>query len=253
MDRAFRFQPYGDCALLATVAEEISEDNYGRVRGFVDLLEEKKIISVKELVPSYRSLLVVYDPLESDYASLENRLRSYAELAGYAGNSIEETVDLPVCYDPVYGFDLDDVARHTGLDTEEVVRLHSGSRYRIYMLGFLPGFPYLGGMSERIAMPRRANPRTRIPSGSVGIADRQTGVYPLDSPGGWNIIGRTPARLFDPGRKEPALLRSGQFIRFTPTSMSEFEEILAAQREGRWMPAVHRSDRDSGPPAEGAS
>jgi inhibitor of KinA len=135
-------------------------------------------------------------------------------------------VDIPVCYGGDYGPDLDAVSFHTGLSTEEVVAIHGEPDYLVYMIGFAPGFPYLGGMSERLASPRRESPRAKIPPGSVGIAGSQTGVYPIETPGGWQLIGRTPLRLFRPERDEPSLLRTGDRVRFHAIERAEYRDLL---------------------------
>lgn len=238
MPSDYAFFPYGDGALIVETAEEISEAAYIRIRGLKDALEADRPDALLELIPAYRSLLVVYDPLKSDYPSLEARVKSCAAHVSFAGSMRKEIVRIPVCYEGEYAPDLEDVARHARLSAGEVVDIHASGTYLVYMLGFTPGFPYLGGMSDRIAAPRRSSPRTKIPAGSVGIADRQTGIYPVESPGGWNIIGRTPARLFDPGRDNPVLLRAGQHIRFFPVTSGEYQGISEAVQAGAWKPEI---------------
>ena len=132
---------------------------------------------------------------------------------------------IPVCYDGEFAPDMEDVCAHTGLQREQVIRLHTSRDYLIYMLGFLPGFPYLGGMDERIEAPRLETPRTLIPAGAVGIGGKQTGIYPLASPGGWRLIGRTPIKVYDPDREEPILYKSGDYIRFYPITEEEYKDI----------------------------
>jgi inhibitor of KinA len=145
-----------------------------------------------------------------------------------------EVVHIPVCYDVEFGVDLSYVADHNGLDHDQVVEIHSNTAYLVHMIGFLPGFPYLGGMSERIRAPRLETPRVKIPAGSVGIAGGQTGVYPIDSPGGWRIIGRTPVKLFDMDRRDPALLKASQYIKFEPISRDDFFQIEEAVKTGSY-------------------
>lgn len=174
--------------------------------------------------------MVTYDPLLTDYETLAaalQRLAAAPDDGGAAGEG--RLVTIPVCYGGAFGPDLPFVAEHAGLTETEVIRLHAGREYRIYMLGFLPGFPYLGGLDERLFTPRLASPRTAIPAGSVGIGGEQTGVYPIASPGGWQLIGRTPLKLFDPsaGRLPYA---AGDRIRFCPITQDEFDAI--AQKEG---------------------
>ncbi len=230
--------PYGDAALVVEFGDQITEDAYRRIRGLEEDLEADPPAGLRELIPAYTSLLIVYDPLETSYPDLESLVRSRIEKDSSAPRTRRRIVGIPVCYEPPHAPDLLDVARQAGLAPDEVVSIHAAGTYLVYMLGFTPGFPYLGGMDERIAAPRRASPRTRVPSGSVGIADRQTGIYPQESPGGWNIIGRTPVVLFDPFRQPPALLAAGLYIRFQPISAGEYEELAGAAASGRWMPEI---------------
>ena len=196
--------------------------------------------SVVELVPTYRSLLIQYDAelstVDEMTAFVNDRLATKSRSAGRQTNGPSDPgprriFELPVSYGGEDGQDLDDVASHAGLTAAEVVAIHSGTDYRVYMLGFAPGFPYLGGMDERIAVPRLTTPRLRVPAGSVGIAESQTGVYPLASPGGWRLIGRTPVSLFDPNADPPVPFIPGSFIRFVPVSSevaaSVAEEVAA--------------------------
>ncbi len=197
---------------------------------------------IRELVPTYRSLAVYFDPLEVKRQALEAQITQLLQeidvpepagaLEAEAGSQREKTfprqgktVIIPVCYGGEYGPDLAFVAQHTGLSEEEVVKIHTSRTYRVYMLGFLPGFPYLGGMDERIATPRLETPRTRIPAGSVGIAGTQTGFYPMESPGGWRIIGRTPIKAFDPFSDTPFLLFPGDFVQFKSIGEGEYRKI----------------------------
>ncbi|MCX7786626.1 MAG: 5-oxoprolinase subunit PxpB [Spirochaetes bacterium] len=191
---------------------------------------------IRELVPTYRSLAVYFDPLVVTRTLLEERIAAFVqEMESPEPSEVlaedrklgqqGKTVVVPVCYGGEYGPDLEFVARHTGLSEAEVVRIHTSRTYRVYMLGFLPGFPYLGGMDERIATPRLETPRTRIPAGSVGIAGSQTGFYPLESPGGWRIIGRTPIKAFDPFSDTPFLLSPGDFVQFTYIPEGEYRKL----------------------------
>lgn len=235
--------PYGDGALIALFDDVISEDSYRRVRGLLEALEADPAPGQEELIPAYTSLVVVFDPAVTDYAAVEREVRIRAARAADSGNPRIRVVRIPVCYEPPYAPDLEDVARHAGLSREEVVSIHASGNYLVYMLGFTPGFPYLGGLSPRIAAPRRASPRTNVPAGAVGIADQQTGIYPLESPGGWNIIGRTPAVLFDPSRTPPALLAPGQYIRFVPISAEEFTNLAGAAAADAWRPEIVEEER----------
>ena len=177
-------RPVGACGVLAVLGSRISEETGARVAAFEQAVRRAHIAGVTETVPAFASLLVRYDPLRADYDGVSAALRTLAGELTAEGAQAGRTVDVPVCYGGTYGEDLPAVARHAGLSEEEVIRLHSGRTYRIYMLGFLPGFPYLGGLDERLFTPRLPSPRTRIPAGSVGIGGEQTGIYPMESPGG---------------------------------------------------------------------
>ena len=184
-----------------------------------------------DLVPAFVSIVVHYDPV---VAAGDGTTRPYEQVATFLRDRLvgldvdmldaPRLVEIPVCYGGELGPDLDDVANIHGLAPEEVVRLHSDAEYLVYMIGFMPGFAYLGGLPERIATPRRKTPRTAVPAGTVGIGGRQTGVYPLVSPGGWNLIGRTPLKIFDIARDEPTLLLAGDRVRFRPMTRAEFDE-----------------------------
>ena len=223
-------RPVGACGVLAVLGSRISEETGARVAAFEQAVRRAHIAGVTETVPAFASLLVRYDPLRADYDGVSAALRTLAGELTAEGAQAGRTVDVPVCYGGTYGEDLPAVARHAGLSEEEVIRLHSGRTYRIYMLGFLPGFPYLGGLDERLFTPRLPSPRTRIPAGSVGIGGEQTGIYPMESPGGWQLIGRTPLCLFAPGRELP--YAAGDSIRFVPIDAREFERLAAREREG---------------------
>jgi KipI family sensor histidine kinase inhibitor len=178
--------------------------------------------AVIEVVPAYRSLLVEYDPLFTTGAALQQKLM--AVWGGLDPSRLPEPalVEIPVVYGGRYGPDLAWVAEYHGLDAQAVIRLHAGTTYRVYMIGFTPGFPDLGELPRALETPRRETPRTRVPKGSVGIAQRQTGIYPTESPGGWQILGRTPVPLFDPQGSPPALLQAGDRVRFHPIDEEAF-------------------------------
>ena len=221
-------RPIGACGALAVLGSRISETTGAGVAALEQAVQRAHLPGVTETVPAFASLLVRYDPLRTDYDGVSAALRSLAAEITAGSAQTGRMVDIPVCYGGAYGEDLPDVARHAGLTEEEVIRLHSGRTYRIYMLGFLPGFPYLGGLDERLFTPRLPTPRTRIPAGSVGIGGEQTGIYPMASPGGWRLIGRTPLCLFAPDRKLP--YAAGDSIRFVPIDAREFERIAARER-----------------------
>jgi inhibitor of KinA len=213
-ETAPKLSPAGEGALLVTLGNSISPLTNRRVRALAAALESAPLNGSLEMVPGYASLLVYYDCLKLDYAQVENWVRQH--LAGLETSSVlpARRVEIPVYYGGEHGPDLDDVAKLHQLSPAEVIRIHTGRDYPVYMLGFTPGFPYLGEMDAAIATPRLGTPRSRVPAGSVGIAGEQTGIYPLDSPGGWRIIGWTPLRLFDPQRHPPFLLAHGDLVRF---------------------------------------
>ena len=231
-----RYLPVGDQALAVELGNAISPDINRRVRDLLLAIEKQKITGVFDLMPSYRSLLVYYDPMAVSLSRLKEELESLRESASEEGAVAKpRIVHVPTCYGGEMGPDLDFVAQHNGLTPAEVVSIHSGSDYLVYMLGFSPGFPYLGGMSERIATPRLETPRTAIPTGSVGIAEKQTGIYPTETPGGWRLIGRTPLKLFDPNRDPPALIGPGDYIRFLAIKDKDYQTIGRQVEEGSYQ------------------
>jgi inhibitor of KinA len=241
MVREYSVHPYGEAALIVETTENIAESTFKRIRCLTGLLEATPTQALQELIPAYNSLLVVYDPVKADYAAMEAWVSGLVARVESTPAAPVRIIRIPVCYEDPHAPDLEDVARHAGLEAREVVGIHSTGTYLVYMLGFTPGFPYLGGMSERIATPRRPSPRTRIPAGSVGIAGSQTGIYPMASPGGWNIIGRTPVPLFDHSRQSPALLAPGQYVHFYPVDRGGFERIAAEVARGEWRAEVETS------------
>jgi len=236
-----------DSAFSVEFGNEINEQLRGKVAALAQLLDSEAPQAVIEIIPSYRSVLVEYDPLLADAAQMATLLTDLARRAESCTVAPGKTIEIPVCYGGAYGPDLTDIAAHTGLSREEVVALHSTGGYPVYMIGFTPGFPYLGGMDQRLATPRLDTPRTLIPPGSVGIAGEQTGIYPLATPGGWRLIGRTPLKLFDKTKEDPFLLAAGDIVRFVPIDEATYlemrEEATSLQVEGA---------EDTSPETEGA-
>ena len=222
-----RFLLTGDTSLSVEFGDEISEAINAKIRAFQIALGDSGIPGIVETVPTYRSLMVHYDPEAIRYAPLAERLRGLLGRLDQIAIPPSQVLEIPVLYGGEMGPDLEFVAQHAGKTPEEVVGIHTSADYLIYMLGFTPGFAYLGGMSGEIAAPRLETPRVKIPAGSVGIAGSQTGVYPIDSPGGWQLIGRTPVRMYDPEREPPILPQAGQYIRFYPIDRAEFDRISA--------------------------
>jgi KipI family sensor histidine kinase inhibitor len=234
-----RFLPAGDTALVVEFGDTIDPAINRRVRDLLLAIERATISGVVDLVPTYRSLLVSYDPLVIGIDELQERIALLEAAPGDSPMPPPRLVEIPTAYGGEFGPDLGFVAEHAGLSPNEVVALHAGTDYLVYMMGFSPGFCYLGGMSGKIATPRLKTPRTAIPAGSVGIAQQQTGIYPTESPGGWQLIGRTPVSLFDPHRQPPVLVEAGDYIRFAPVSVDEYATIRAAIRAGNWTLEAH--------------
>jgi KipI family sensor histidine kinase inhibitor len=230
-----RFLPAGDKALAVELGDSITPEINRKVRDLLVAIESQGIPGLVDLVPSYRSLLVYYDPLRLSLPELEDRLTALEQNLDQAALKAPRVVEIPTLYGGEHGPDIGQVAKHNGLTPEEVIRIHSGAEYLVYMMGFTPGFPYMGGMSERIATPRLQTPRTAIPAGSVGIAEQQTGVYPIESPGGWQLIGRTPVRLFDPQRDPPVVVAVGDYIRFIPIAEEAYHDIQQQVRTGSYQ------------------
>ena len=229
-----RFLLAGDAALVVEFGETIEPAINRRVRELLLAIERERFDGVRDLVPTYRSLLVSYDPLRVAHAALQAQVAYLVDHLGTTSVPAPRVVEIPTSYGGAFGPDLGFVASHNHITEDEVVAIHAGTEYLVYMMGFSPGFTYLGGMSERIATPRLKTPRTAIPAGSVGIAQRQTGIYPVESPGGWQLIGRTPVSLFDPMRHPPVLVEAGDYLRFVPVSLNDYAAIEEEMREGAW-------------------
>jgi KipI family sensor histidine kinase inhibitor len=218
MDPATGFVRASDHSLLVRLGQEISLEHHRQVVRLLRLLQESAIPGVRDLSPAYSSILIRFHPLELTHAEVEARLRELWPKLESVELPEPKRVEIPVSYGGEFGPDIEDVARHCGLSVAEVIALHSGVEYRVYFLGFSPGFAYLGGLAEALATPRLAKPRREVPAGSVGIAGQQTGVYPLATPGGWRLIGRTSLRLFDARREPMSLLEIGDLVRFVPAA-----------------------------------
>jgi len=217
----------GDGALIAELGDKISPEVNQRVRELALVLEEDPIEGVVEIVPTYRSLLIIYDPLRVHLTALLHRIEGLRKKIARIKIPEPKTVEIPVLYGGEYGPDLEWVAQYHKITAQDVIRLHLAPLYQVYMIGFTPGFPYMGELPEQLATPRRKTPRTLIPAGSVAIAQRQTGIYPVASPGGWQIIGRTPLKLFNPTKSPPTLLEMGDRVKFFSITEEEFK---------RWLP-----------------
>ncbi len=234
-----RLLPAGDSAVTIELGDAISPETNRKVRTLFLSIEAQRIPGVTDLVPTYRSILVYYDPLHLPLADLEDRLRDLEAHLGEVSTKAPKVVELPTLYGGEYGTDLAHVAEYNSLTQDEIIKVHSGTDYLVYMVGFTPGFPYLGGMSDSIATPRLQTPRTAIPAGSVGIAENQTGVYPIESPGGWQLIGRTPVQLFAPRRDPPVLVEAGDYVRFVPVVEDQYRDIQRLVQAGGHEVTTH--------------
>lgn len=235
MAMAVRFLPVGDSALDIDFGDKVDRALSRQVLRLDRLIRASPPPGVVETVPSFRALLVHYDPLVTGRAELETALAALID-NGAGRDEPARLWHIPACYDADFAPDLSEVAAAAGLPIGEVVRLHSSVRYHVYMLGFLPGFPYMGDLPERLALPRRADPRVRVPAGSIAIATALTAIYPFESPGGWHLIGATPLKLFDAARTAPALLAPGDAVRFEPIDAVAFARIKSAVEAGRHVP-----------------
>lgn len=204
----------GDAAILVELGDVLDAALNARVHALARRVEALR--GVTAVVPGYATLLVEYDPAQCEYDALCHEIQNALHIGDAAVVNHTRVIEIPVKYGGEYGPDLEFVARHNGITPAEVVNVHARTTYQVFMLGFAPGFPYLGIVDEKIAAPRLETPRKRVPAGSVGIAGRQTGIYPRESPGGWRLIGRTDVPLFDPTREPPTLLRAGDHVRFVP-------------------------------------
>lgn len=233
------FFPAGDRALCVELGEEISVDVNTRVRALEFLVQQKGVPGVVEMVPSYRSLLVYYDPLVTDPDELAERIAAIAPHAASAALPPQRSIELPCCYaDPSLGLDLAAAAERLGLSEDDLARRHAEVEYPLYFIGFTPGLPYMGGVPERIQLPRLETPRTKVPPGSVGIGGIQCCIYSVESPGGYWILGRTPLRLYDPDAADPILLRPGDRVTFRPIDRAEYDAIATAVAARTYRPRV---------------
>jgi KipI family sensor histidine kinase inhibitor len=229
-----RFLAAGDTALVVEFGDRVERLLSERVLALADAVEARAIPGVVELVATFRSLMIHYDPLRIGQAELEAAVRPLLVGLGTVAHA-GRVWTLPCCYGGELGPDLAEVAERTGLSEEQVVAIHSAETYHVYYLGFLPGYPYMGDVPKALSLPRRATPRVKVPMGSVCIALGMAGIYSLESPGGWHLIGRTPARLFDPRRADAVLLAPGDKVRFLPVTRKEHDRLEAEAAAGTLM------------------
>ena len=231
------FLPLGDRALLLDVGAEAGAQTVSRVRALADYLAQLQLPGIVDLVPAICTIGIHYDPVywggaaekHTAYERLVQRLGELLDDFDMLPAGAGQTQDIPVCYEPEYALDLASLARARGVSEQQVIDIHAGAQYSVYMIGFAPGFAYLGPLDERLVLPRRETPRTLVPAGSVAVANEYTGIYPGPLPGGWHIIGRTPLRLFDPARPQPSLLQSGDLVRFVPIDAQQYRSLEAGR------------------------
>jgi inhibitor of KinA len=240
----FSITPVAESALLVRLTDEERIDPMivARAAALADALEKLAISGVTDVVPAYTTVLVSFDPREVDPGKLGGQIEQLASFTSEIDQTPGRMVTIPIVYGGQFGPDLDDVAAHAGLSADEVVARHAGGNYSVGVMGFAPGWAYLLGLPRELAMPRLSNPRTRIPPGSLGIGGEQTGIYPLVTPGGWRLIGRTPLRMFDPARHEPFLLKSGDRVRFEPISEATYIGMAAAVAVGVPVAEIEQGD-----------
>ena len=224
-----RFYPASDCSLLVSFGKQISLENHRQVTMLLRFLEAEPVSAVRNLHPAYCSLLITFDPLSLTHDEVKDTVRRCLGRLGDIPLPQPRLVEIPVCYGNEFGPDLDDVAALHKLPPSEVIALHSSTTYIVYFLGFVPGFAYLGDLPEALATPRLSVPRKVVPPGSLGIAGRQTGVYPFPTPGGWRLLGRTPLKMFRAGPAGGSLLATGDRVRFTPISSEQFTILEQTQ------------------------
>lgn len=233
----------GDASLLVEFGREISPEINYRISATVQLIREQHIEGILDMIPSFCALLINYDPRIISYAALCKRLEILLRIDITAGARKKRVYEIPVCYGGAFGPDLQNIADHAGLTPQEVIDIHASRDYLIYMLGFLPGFCYLGGLDERIHTPRLANPRIKIAAGSVGIGGSQTGIYPLDSPGGWQLMGMTPVKTYDPDREPAILVEAGDYIRFLPIDEGAYHRIKELVDKNEYQVVIREGDQ----------
>lgn len=232
----------GDSSILIEFGREIDPEINRKIASTVQLIRAQQIEGIVDMIPAFCSLLINYDPRIITYDRIQCRMAELVKMDVKGSAQRKRVFEIPVCYGGEFGPDIENIAAHADLSVEDVIRIHSSGEYLIYMLGFLPGFCYLGGLDERIHTPRLANPRVKIPAGSVGIGGSQTGIYPLDSPGGWQLMGLTPVKTYDPDRETPILLEAGDYIRFVPIDRAEFDRIKALVDKNEYQCVIREGE-----------
>ncbi|WP_246197382.1 5-oxoprolinase subunit PxpB [Cytobacillus depressus] len=241
----FRFSAAGDSSILMELDVGIDEVTNKRIINLSNLIANEAEEGFGEVIIGYRSLLVQYNPLRLSYRQAIEKLKRLEITKDNSCYEKRRHIEIPVLYGGEQGPDLESVAIHNNLSPKEVISIHSGACYLVYFLGFTPGYPFMGGMSKRIATPRLESPRISIPPGSVGIANNQTGIYPVESPGGWRLIGQTPIRLYDSQANQPFLLHAGNNVTFKEIQIDEFKEIKKQVEYGDYIPMIKVENNNS--------
>ena len=227
----YTITPLGDSALIINYENIIDQDINKQVLQLFQKLKIQTLTGIKDIVPAYSSLTIHYDVAavkqrtahsETAFDIFHKQIKNILAENSESSIMASRTIKIPICYSEKYALDIHEISKEKKLPVNEIIRLHTGKKYRVYMIGFLPGFAYMGEIDEQIAMPRKQQPRINVEAGSVGIAGMQTGVYPLNSPGGWQIIGRTPIQLFNKENTDPVLLQPGDEIEFYSITEDEF-------------------------------
>lgn len=231
----FRIIKAADSAIVVEFGSAIDRRTSDRVLALAETLEQAGLRGVTEVVATFRSLSVNYDPLTTTGSELEQVIASFVDQPSQSAHH-KRLWMIPACYDPKFAPDIEDVARIKGLSTTEVAALHAGTQYHVYMIGFVPGYPYMGDLPEKLQLPRRSDPRLRVPPGSLAIATSMTAVYPYESPGGWHLIGTSPVRFFDAASAKGSLLGPGDGVKFEPVSPEEFDRIRKAVDRNDYVP-----------------
>ena len=230
-----KFLRYGDSALLINFDQKIDEQINKQVIALHRALEISGIQGITFLIPAYCSLTVGFNPTLINFETLKTTIVSFAkEEIDHNAATKDKTIKIPVCYDPPFSLDFEEVMSHTQLCKESIISIHTSTTFRVYMLGFVAGFAYMGTLPELLRCPRKSVPRKQVPMGSVGLAGLQTGIYPTNAPGGWQVIGQTPLMMFDPEKPNPSLLQPGNLVRFESISQDEFEQIKRLQSVGEY-------------------
>lgn len=226
-----------EMSITVEFGEEISQQLYKKVHAMTDYLDEHPFEGMIEYIPSYTGIMIIYDPVKVRGRKkspaceiVKSTVEKILNRIDFSVNINTRIVRIPVCYGGEFGPDLEHAAKYCGISSDEFIKIHSGGEYLVYMIGFAPGFPYLGGMPPEIEVPRKKTPRTCVPEGSVAVGGKQTGVYSISTPGGWNIIGRTPVKLFRTDGDSPSLLKSGDIVKFFPISNREYKKYKVGQK-----------------------